>query len=235
MSFEPLQQLLVEKVDNLVLVRDQIANILMLESANQQELAAAEGLDPELAKLRVFVERGNCWGEFTSDDDGVDDATAPAIIRTPVVSVWTGSAKYDKKRSDIAVRQQADGVFGIDIYACGIAAAIDGGHRRGELAATNEVLRVYGLVRNILMSSINCNLQMPGVVGDKWPDEFELLSQPNEDLDKLKFERIACGRLLLAVSFNEFSPEYEGQPLERLDLGVKRKATGELYFTAQYP
>jgi hypothetical protein len=73
---------------------------------------------------------------------------------------------------------------------------------------------------------------MPGVVGDHWPTEFETVSQPNEDLDKPKFERVAMGRLQLSVSFLEFAPEYVGEPLETLAVGVKRRETGELYFTA---
>lgn len=235
MTFTPLQQLLVTKRDNLVVVRDELAAILLAESANQQALAQAQGQDPQLGKLRVFLERANCWNEFTSDDSGDDDTSAPAIDTTPIVSVYVVNTKYDRKRSDISVRQQAAAVFGIDIYGCGIATTTSEGPQRGEVIAANEVLRAYGLVRNILMSSMNTNLGMLGVVGDRWPEEFEMLNPPNEDLDKQKFERVACGRLALSVSFNEFAPEYEGEPLELVSVGVKRKATGEIYFTANYP
>jgi hypothetical protein len=231
MAYTPLQAL-IDKVDNLVVVRDQIATILLLESLNQQAKALAAGKDPELWKLRVFTERVNCWGEFSSNDDGPDDTSSPAIDTTPIVSVCAQKTKYDRARSLPVVEQTADAVYEIAIYACGVARQSDAGHDTGERIATDEVLRAYGLVRNILMAGPTSNLQMPGVVGDHWPDEFEMMGQPNEDLDKAKFERVAAGRLALSVHFLESAPEYVGQPLETLAVGVKRRETGELYFTA---
>jgi hypothetical protein len=232
MSYTPLQAL-IDKVDNIVVVRDQIAAILLLESQNQQEKALAAGKAPQLWKLRVFTERVNCWGDFSSNDDGPDDTSAPAIDETPIVSICAHKTKYDRARSLPVVEQTADAVYEIGIYACGVARASDAGHDAGERIATDEVLRAYGLVRNILMAGPTANLQMPGVVGDHWPEEFEMMGQPNEDLDKAKYERVAAGRLVLNVDFLEFAPEYVGEPLETLAVGVKRRETGELYFTAQ--
>jgi hypothetical protein len=231
MAYELLQSL-IDKRDNLEIVRDQVALILLLELANQQQKALAVGKDPQEWKLRIFTERGNCWGDFTSDDSGDSDTERPAVDLTPIVSVWVNKATYDRARSLPVVRQQADASLVVDIYGGGIARSKDGGHATAELQASNEVLRAYRLVRNILMSGNASNLAMPGVVGDHWPTEFETVSQPNEDLDKPKFERVAMGRLQLSVSFLEFAPEYVGEPLETLAVGVKRRETGELYFTA---
>jgi hypothetical protein len=232
MPFTPLQAL-IDKTDNLVLVRDQIASILLLESENQQDKAREAGKDPQRWKLRVFTERANCWGDFSSNDDGPDDTSEPAIDPTPIVSVYVAKGKYDRASSLPVVEQTADTTFVIDVYGCGIAQTSSSGHDRAELLAADEVLRAYGLVRNILMAGPNANLQMMGVVGDHWIDEFEVLGQPNEDLDKQKFERVAALRVLLSVSFLEFAPEYVGQPLDTLAVGVKRRETGELYFTAE--
>jgi hypothetical protein len=232
MTYTPLQAL-IDKTDNLVVVRDQIASILLLETLNQQEKARAEGKDPQLWKLRVFTERANCWGEFSSNDDGPNDTSEPAVNTTPIVSVCAHKTKYDRASSLPVIEQTADAIYEIGIYGCGIARTASAGHDTAERLASDEVLRAYGLVRNILMAGPTGNLQMPGVVGDHWPDEFEMMGQPNEDLDKAKFERVAAGRLLLSVSFLEFAPEYVGQPLDTLAVGVKRRETGELYFTAE--
>lgn len=231
MPYEPLQSL-IDKRDNLVVVRDQIATILLLELKNQQDKALAEGRDPQGWKLRIFTERPNCWGDFTSDDSGDDDASTPAIDTTPIVSVLAHKAKYPRDRGLPVVEQTADALYEIHIYGCGVAHAASGGHVTAERQAADEVLRAYTLVRNILWSGHAANLAMPGIVGDHWPDEFEAMGQPNEDLDKPKYERVAAGRLQLSVSFLEFAPQYVGQPLETLAIGVNRRETGELYFTA---
>lgn len=232
MPYELLQSL-IDKRDNLVIVRDQIATILLLELQNQQQKALEAGRDPQDWKLRIFTERANCWGDFTSDDSGDHDAGPPAIDPTPIVSVLAHKTKYDKARSLPVVEQTADAIYEIHIYGCGVAHASSGGHVTGERMATDEVLRAYALVRNILMSGHAANLAMPGIVGDHWPEDFEVMGQPSDDLDKPKYERVAAGRLQLAVSFLEFAPQYVGQPLETLAVGVKRRETGELYFEAK--
>jgi hypothetical protein len=232
MSYELLPSL-IDKTDYLEIVRDQIAAILLAESANQQALALAANKDPQLWKLRVFTERANCWNEYTSsDDEGSEDTRDPAIDPTPIVSVYVHKEKFDRASSLPVVEQRADATYVVDMYGCGVARDGGAGHIPAELLAANEVLRTWRLVRNILWAGNCSNLAMPGIVGDHWPTEFETLGQPNEDLDKQKFERVAAARLLLSVSFLEFAPEYVGQPLETLAVGVKRRETGELYFTA---
>lgn len=213
--------------DNLEIVRDQIAAIIKLESDGQQALAVAENEDPQPWALRVFTERTNCWGYFTSNESTDDDATS--IDPTPIVSVWVDSVSYDKKRSVPSQRQQASAKINIDIYGCGVSAASERGHDSGDEVAAREVQRAYRLVRNILMSDVYVSLGMLGVVADRWPESFEML-KPGQD--KTTVESVDVGRLVLDVSFNEFSPEYEGEPLELISAGVKRKEDGELYFTA---
>lgn len=224
----PIVQALFKKTDNLKVVRDQIAAIVLANSEAQQAFAeATPGEDPAQWKLRVFVEQTDCRSEFTSHDDSEDDAT---IDTTPIVSVWFDEVTYDKKRSAQSERQQADGVFHLDIYGCGISTATSAGHDPGDMLAADEVLRAYGLVRNILMSDVCINLGMAGVVGDRWPQLFKMLGPSADDRDKPKVERVAVGRLELAVSFNEFSPQYEAEPLELISAAVLRKETGEIYF-----
>lgn len=232
MPYEPLQSL-IDKRDNLEIVRDQVATILMLELQNQQQKALDAGRDPQEWRLRVFTERANCWGEFSSDDSGDDDTGAPAFDPTPIVSILAHKVKYDRARSLPVVEQTADAVYEIGIYGCGVARTSAQGQVTAEREAADEVLRAYRLVRNILMSGHAANFALAGVVGDHWLEEFEVMGQPNEDLDKPKFERVAAGRLLLSVAFLEFAPQFVGQPLDTLSAGVKRRETGELYFTAK--
>lgn len=213
--------------DNLEIVRDQVAAIIKAESDQQKALAVADEEDPEPWALRVFTERTNCWGYFTANEAGDDDAP-PAVETTPIVSVWVDSVTYDKKRSVPSQRQQASAKINIDFYGCGISGDSSAGHDSGDEIAANEVLRAYRLVRNFLMADVWVSLGMLGVVADRWPESFETLHPE----DKTRVENVHAGRCVLEVSFNEFSPQYEGETLELISAAVKRKETGEIYFTA---
>jgi hypothetical protein len=228
-------QALIDKVDTLELVRDQIAAILLAESANQQALARAAGKDPQDWALRLFVERnGNCWHQFTSTNEGDDDAST--IDPTPIVNVWVDHTEYDKARSDPSGRQQANAVYHLDIYGYGVATATAQGHDPGEMLAAFAVQRAYRLIRNTLISPINENLQMIGVVGDRWINSFKAGGQVSaSEHDKHPVENVSLGRVELEVSFLEYAPEYQGVTIEAITGTVKRAETGEIYFTATPP
>lgn len=228
----PLVQSLIDKQGTLRAVRDQVAAIILGNSANQQALAESAGKDPKPWKLRVFVDRTDCSGEYTSNDD---DEDAPQRDPTPIVNVQFDETEYDKKRGTPTQHQQADATFCIDIYGCGVATDTTDGHAPGDAAAADEALRAYMLVFNFLMSDVCSNLGLPGIVGDHWPEKFKLLAVPPGDRDKPRVERVAVGRLELSVSFVEFAPQYEAPLLETVTGTVKRKETGELYLTTKPP
>lgn len=232
MAYEPLQALIdLEQPSNLEHVRDRIAEILFKEQESQQEKAREAGKDPDTWALRVFTEASNCWGMFTASEEGETDAET--IELRPIVNVWFDRAEYDRKRSDPTIRHQANATYHIDIYAAGVSGPSSKGHDSGDVLASLAAQRAYGYVRSILMAGPSANLQWPGIVGDHWPASFEVMARPSADIDKGQVEHVACGRLKLEVSFLEFAPEYEGQPLTELFVGVKRKETGELYFNAK--
>lgn len=232
MAVETLQALIdLETPDNLERVRDRIAELLFTEQASQQDKARAVAKDPDLWALRLFVEASNCWGMFQATNDGSTDAES--IDTTPVVNVCFDRTEYDRKRSDPTIRQQADATYYVDIYATATTRETTEGHEPGDRAARLLVQKTYGYVRRILMAGPNANLQMVKTVGDHWPQAFEMFWPDKTDLDKGHTENVAFGRLKLDVSFLEFAPQYFGQPLEELNVGVKRSETGELYFSAR--
>lgn len=224
-------QSLVDRRDNSEIVRDEIGAILLVESESQQALAAAAGKDPELWRLRVFLERSAPW-EFFDDSTPTDDdlsSTPPDVA--PIVNVTFDRATYDMRKSDVVHRQHANGTFHIDCYGYGQAVATADGHLPGDKAARVEAQRAARLVRAFLMSSTNTYLGLSGLVGRRWLESIQILApQANE----AAAERIVCARLTLLVDFNEFSPQYEAEPLELISVGVFRKETGELYFTSDF-
>jgi hypothetical protein len=221
---------LIDKVDNSEIIRDQIAAILLVESAQQQVLAAAAdpAKDPRLWALRVFVERSNPWAEW-------QDAPSKQIDATPIVNVTYDNATADAAGSDAIERQKLVGTFHIDCYGYGVAADTVDGHLAGDHAAALESQRALRLVRNILMSAHYAYLGFPRgssqFVASRWPQSFTMF-QPA--FDGRALQRVVACRLALQVEFNEFSPQVEGQPLEIISATVKRKETGEIYFKAKY-
>jgi hypothetical protein len=211
-----LIETLLSTPDNVEVVRDQIAAILTVEVAKQGEL----GLSPV---PRVFVERSNPWGQLLEE---------PADER-PIINVWFDTASFDGSASSITERQKCDATFNVDVYAFGTSEA-DGadGHAPGDELAALACQRMLRLVRQILMSAHYTYLGLRGTVWKRWPQTLTMFRPTTDDRSA---QNILAGRLALVVTFNEFSPQVAGEPLETLSLEVTRAGTGELYVAAQYP
>lgn len=217
---------LIDKFDSFELVRDQIAAILVTETANQMTLAAAASEDPELWRLQVFVERSNNWEQWLDPQDEVapDDA--------PIVNVWYDSSSFDGAASSVMERQKTTGIFNIDIYGLGVARDVPaGGHEPGDLQAILNCQRATRLVRNILMAAENTYLQARGLVWSRWPQSVNAF-QPQ--LDGRSVQQVAGYRMALRVVFNEYSPQIAAEVLELLTVRVKRVEDGQIVINADY-
>jgi hypothetical protein len=208
---------LIDKLDNVEVVRNQIAAILTVELAHQAVLSG-------LAQPRVFVERTDPWGEFLEAKVGAQ----------PIINVWFDTATYDGSASNIVERQKCEGTFNIDCY--GYAVSVDdgqptGGHSPGDQAAALECQRAVRMARNILMSAHYTYLGLRGLVWKRWPLSLSMF-QPQSAT--LAVQRIVAGRLAFQVQFNEFSPQVTAETLETLSVEVFRAGTGELYLRADY-
>lgn len=213
---------LIDKEDNFEVVRDQIALILATETASQQALATAASKDPDLWKLRVFAERSNPWEQWLNNQSD----------KSPIVNVWYDSGNFLKGKGDVVRRQQHDATVNIDCYGVGIASDEPaGGHNSGDKQAALEAQRALRLVRNILMAGINTNLQLPGVVGLRWPQSINVF-QPQ--IDNRPITHIVGARLALEVSFDEVSPQFEGVTLEFLSVDITRDEDDQVIAEADF-
>lgn len=213
---------LIDKKDNFEIIRDQIAAILVLESTSQQALAVLAAKDPKEWKLRVFTERSNPWELF-------QDANAE---QTPIINVWYGSSNFDKKSSNAMERQHSASVYNIDIYALGVSRDIPGGgHTPGDEDAAFRVQAAIKLVRNMLMASIYTYLDLRGLVWGRWPQSVNVF-QPQVEGKEL--QQVIGARIVMAVDFNEFSPQFEPETLEFVAIDVKRTEDGEIILEADY-
>jgi hypothetical protein len=145
--------------DNCEVVRDRIAEILLIEVASQKALAAAADplQDPDDWDLRVFTERTNPWDEFLPcDGDEEHQSTA-----TPIVNVWFDTSQFDSRSSDTVERQKATVVYNIDCYGYGVSSDGDVDHDAGDARAALEAQRAMRLVRKILMAGSYIYLGLP--------------------------------------------------------------------------
>ncbi len=227
MSLTPVIDTLIDKQDGFEIVREQIACILAIESANQITLATTAGKpNPDEWKLRVFEERANPWEQFLNFDDG-----DPLADLSPIVNVWYDGSNFDESKSNIVERQAADGTFNIDIYGYGQSASNGAGHDPGDEVAAKTAQRGVRLVRNILMAAANTYLQLRGFVWKRWPQS---VTQFQPEQNNVAVQNIVGIRLAFSVTFNEFAPQVTPETLELLSVDIKRDSDGMLIAGADF-
>ena len=99
---------LISGPDGHEIVTQAIGNILAVEIANQQVLAANEGLNPEAWNADVYVNRVKPF-----------DTRVEGDLLTPIINVWFKSSDYEKKGSTVRA-MRADGDWRIDVYGFGV-------------------------------------------------------------------------------------------------------------------
>lgn len=214
---------LIDKLDNIEIIRDQVAAIIVTELANQRVLAVAAGKDPLLWTIRTFVERANPWEQYLNQG---------AVPELPIVNIWIDSENFDKSASDIMQRQRTNGIINIDCYGAGLTAdEIGPGHKPGDRTAAFEVQRAMRLIRNILMAATYTYLDLQGTVSGRWPQSITYF-QP--EIDNVAVANVNGARMALAVDFNEFSPQVAGEAIELITIDVHRIEDGEIVAEADY-
>jgi len=214
---------LIDKQDSFEIVRDQIAAILAIETASQQALAVAGGKDPNLWKFDVYTERSQPWEKWLNDQSDL----------TPIVNVGFQDANFNERASDQFTRQQATGTFHIDCYGVGISQSDGGtGHIPGDRAATVEAHRILRLIRNIIKAEDYAYLGLMGNVSKVWISRTEVFTPLGDGTDNVL--KVVPSRLVLEVTYNEFSPQVVGETLEYLSATVKRSEDGSVIATADY-
>lgn len=219
---------LIDKNDTFEVVRDQIAFILKSNVAEQMALATVALKDPALWDMRIFIERANPFEEFLQED--------PAST-VPIVNIWYDTQGFDRRKGNVTSRQQSDTTFNIDVYGYGVSSSDGSGHKAGDKLSALEAQRGVRLVRNILMADINTYLQLPrgnvegGGFAGRWIDNIQSF-QP--EIDERPVANVRALRISFSTSFNEFSPQQVYAILANIGLTVKRKETGEIYFTKEF-
>lgn len=220
---------LIDKQDTVEVVRDQIGAILLSEATNQRELAVAAGEDPAQWTFRVYVERSNPWAEFL-------DAEKP---EPPLINVTLATTEYVEQQATITgAHVGTSAMFNIDCYGHGMGSddPSEAGHIAGDKMGCLEAVRCARFVRNVLMSAEYIYLGLRGTDKEKWVHQrwIEGITIFQPAFDGREIQQVVAARLALRVTFNEFAPQHQGEPLESVRATVKRRRTGEIYFVGDY-
>ena len=217
---------LIDKQDNLELVRQAVASILVSEVTSQQALATAGAQDPRLWALRVFEERERPWTSFME----AAQKNTPQEDVPPIVSVRVGSADVDLAASNPVSAQTYNGQILIDCHGYGVSQGAGPGHTPGDKRAADEAMRAARLVRNILMAGKYTYLGMQGIVGRRMVTSI----QAYHDEEPKAGTNIAAVRLVLAVRYGETSPQIVPEVIAGVDIDVTRLSTGEVLAAVSY-
>lgn len=214
---------LVDKQDTFEIIRDQIATILVNETASQQALATAGGKDPDDWKIRVYLERADAWEQFLNPE--VTDTS-------PICNIWVDGSDYDPSDSNIINNLKAETTYNIDIYGYGLSEADGSGQIHGDEAAAFNAQRGYRLVRNWLYNEIYTYLDLPrGTVFSRWFTSFREL-QP--EYDGSQVQNIVCIRAKFRVDHRELTAQQTYELLEIINIEVKRAEDGQLLAQVVY-
>ncbi len=219
---------LIDKFDNFEIIRDQIAAILAVETANQQQLATDADKDPALWKLDVKLEASDPlekWLNIGGDND------YSSVDKSPIVNVWYQSTDFQQSASNTVDRQKGNGVFNVDVYGLAVSTATEDGHDPSDKAAALEVQRATRLVRNILMAGVNTYLQLRGTVWRRWIQNIETF-QPQ--IGSQNAQQIIGARITFGVEFSEFAPQITPVKLDEVGIKIKRALDGSVILEADY-
>lgn len=201
---------LFDKPDNIEIIRDGIAGILKVESANQYKMAKAKKIaDAEDFDIRVFLENDRPFSLLDGEE------SFPSIV-----NVSLNEIRPLGKSGGIAETKKYEAKFLIDCYACGNFSDTENDTQE----ATLKAWKIARIVRNILMSGQYAYLDWQGVVLSRVLDSMK--SGTVSNLDDSAYA-VTVARLELAVSYFEKSVCDAGGPLEgfAFDINVK---TGEV-------
>lgn len=218
---------LIDKTDNLELVRGAVATILAAETVSQQALATAASEDPRLWTWRVYEERDRPWSAFLA---AAQAGTAQLDV-PPIVNVSIDSATVDRSASDPVKHQVYDARILVDCYGFGLSEADGGGgHVPGDKRAREEAQRVARLVRNVLMAGDYTYLGLRGVVSRRMVSTI----QAHSAADPSSGMNVATVQLVLDVRLAETTLQVEAVNIAGIDVDVERLSDGEVLASASW-
>ena len=151
-TLNPACSTLLDSQDNIEIIRDQIAALLVVDLQNQYQLATeAQRTDAQDYKVAVYLEH--------SDPFQLIDTNTPNANPFPLVNITVDSSDGSSGTGSVGKMAMTGKVF-LDVYATGNGATADMGNK-----AALRAWKTARLIRRILRAESNTYLGLRGVVG----------------------------------------------------------------------
>lgn len=206
-DFSPAYDTLQSEPDNIEVIREQIAALLVLDLEEQYRLAEeAEDPNKKDYDVSVFVEKDNPI-QF------VEKAENPF----PLVNVSLESTEQASSTATVN-KQSMTATFYVDVYATGNTDSLED---KG-MKASMKAWKTARLVRRVLRAETNTYLRLRGIVGG-----ISLSFQSGEPADVQSAIRVKMVRITMKVDYTENVEMTSGPGIEVISMTVKDD-TGEV-------
>jgi len=216
---------LIDKKDNMEIIRDEISAVLALEIANQQVLAVAAGKNPDDYNINVYTEKTSPW-ELVESEQG------EIISQTPIANVYLESASINNAKASDVTMTVYSVRYNIDCLAAKNSKIDNGKKYTGDELAAREVQRVARLIRNILQSAVYRRLNYGGIFNNRSVSGITMF-QPQFGVSPAQ-HTVGC-RIVYTADITEFSPEYEAPILDLIQGESTRGDDGKVLFDITFP
>lgn len=206
-------------------VRDSIYNILDTEQQQQQDLATADGKDPNDYALNLFLER-----VAPIDPSDLFDVNNNVFI--PVVIVKFRDTNLDNSTSTGDGTFKYSGTFDIEVIAG--AQSTEDGNLSGDYLASYRLDRAIKLIMNIL------NYSEYKLLGFAPSDQLiavkkvQTITKNEPDRDYVGSLRFQGANITILVDYKELGAQAQYENLEKIEVITNRSDDDFNLFVAEY-
>lgn len=207
--------------NNVQLVMDRIAEILVYELANQRTLNPAEA---DSFDIRVYTDRFSPLDQFKKD-------------KRSLVNIELSDDSMQSNVTAIHGKQQESVTINLYVYSVGTSTETADGHTPADLDAAVKVKQTRNIINRILKADINANLQFDtkeersNIVNSVKIEAGQYLVP---DFDNRDFGPVVAMRIALSCNIIEKPMINNGVPFESIVIDIEKDDTGLVYTTLEY-
>lgn len=215
---------LIDKRDNMEIIRDEIAAVLAVEIANQKVLAVAAGQDASDYDFNIYTEKTSPW-------ELVETSEGEITSQVPLVNVYIESANLNTAKAGDVTSTVYSVKYNIDCIAAKNSKVAGGSKFSGDELAAYDAQRVCRLVRNILQSAQYKYLNLPSIMMDR---KLSSITMFQPQISERPAQHCVGARIVFQVDVIEYAPEYIGPLLDTIYGECTRADDGSLIFAVEY-
>lgn len=215
---------LIDKYDNMEIIRDEIAAIIAVEIANQKVLAVADNQDPALYDFSIYTEKTTAWEMIENSDGKIE-------TQVPLVNVYIESASIVNSKGSDVTQTVYNVKYNIDCLSAKNHSVSQSGIMRADELAARDAQRVIRLVRNILQSAVYRRLNYGGIISNRSLSSITMF-QPQ--INNTSAQHVVGSRLVYTADITEYSPEYEAEIIDLIQGYCTRGDDGKILFEIEF-